>query len=408
MPVFRYRGRNARSEVVNGTVEAASPDAVAAQLFNSGVTPVDIVPVENAARDIGAAVRASFSSDKIRAVDLIVFSRQLHTLLKAGVPIMQGLRGLRDSTHSPMFAKVVNDVVESLDSGLELSAALKRHPKVFPNLYVSMVQVGETTGGLAEALLQLSVYLEREKDTRDRVKQALRYPFTVIGAIVIAMFIINVWVIPVFAKMYANFRAELPLITRLLVAVSQFFERYWYWLIAALVGAFIWLRLYVKSPEGRYRWDKLKLHVPVLGPIFRNAALARFARTLSIALRAGVPLVQAFTVVSHAVDNDFIGERILQMRDGIERGEPITRTAMATGMFPPLVLQMLAVGEETGAMDALLEDVADHYDREVDYALKNLSAALEPILIVLIGIMVFILALGVFLPMWDLAKAVRR
>lgn len=408
MAAFRYRGRNTRGEVVNGTVEAASPDAVAAQLFNSGVTPVDIAPAQSAARDLSAAFNVSFSSDKIRPIDLIIFSRQLHTLLKSGVPIMQGLRGLRDSAHSPAFAKVINDLIESLDSGLELSAAMKRHPKVFPNLYISMTQVGETTGGLAESLLQLATYLEREKDARDRVKQALRYPLTVIGAIVIAMFVINIFVIPTFAKVYANFRAELPLITRLLVAISRFVERYWYWMVAVIVALLVWLRLYVKSPEGSYRWDKLKLRVPIIGPIFRDAALARFTRTLSIALRAGVPLVQAFTVVSHAVDNDFLGERILQMRDGVERGEPITRTAMATGMFPPLVLQMLAVGEETGAIDTLLEDVADHYDREVDYALKNLSAAIEPILIVLIGVMVLILALGVFLPMWDLARAVRR
>jgi MSHA biogenesis protein MshG len=408
--MFRYRGRNARGEVVNGAVEAASADAVASQLLNSGVTPVDISAASGAAQDIGAALRLSFSfsSGRIGPVDIVIFSRQLHTLLKAGVPIMQGLRSLRDSAHNPALAKVINDLVESLDSGLELSAALRRHPKVFSNLYISMVQVGETTGGLAEALLQLASYLDRERDTRDRIKQAMRYPLTVIGAIVIAMFIINIMVIPTFAKVYANFRAELPFVTRLLVAVSSFFERYWGWMAVGLVGLLVWLRLHIKSPEGRYRWDKLKLDVPIVGSIFRNAALARFTRTLAIALRAGVPLVQGFTVVSRAVDNEFIGERILQMRDGVERGETITRTATATGMFPPLVVQMIAVGEETGAMDSLLDEVADHYDREVDYALKNLSAALEPILIVMIGVMVLILALGVFLPMWNLAKAVRH
>jgi MSHA biogenesis protein MshG len=408
--MFRYRGRNARGEVVNGAVEAASADAVAAQLLNSGVTPVDISAARGASQDIGAALRFSFafSTDRIQPVDIVIFSRQLHTLLKAGVPIMQGLRSLRDSTHNPALSKVIHDLVESLDSGLELSAALKRHPKVFANLYISMVQVGETTGGLPEALLQLAAYLDREKDTRDRIKQALRYPLTVIGAIVVAMFIINILVIPTFAKVYANFRAELPFVTRLLVAVSGFFERYWGWMAAGIAGSLVWLRLYIKSSEGRYRWDKLKLHVPIVGVIFRNAALARFTRTLAIALRAGVPLVQAFTVVSRAVDNEFIGERILQMRDGVERGETITRTATATGMFPPLVVQMISVGEETGAMDSLLDEVADHYDREVDYALKNLSTALEPILIVMIGVMVLILALGVFLPMWNLAKAVRH
>ncbi len=406
MPLFQYRGRNQRGEVVTGRVDAASADAVASQLFNSGVVPVDIVAATNAAKDIGTVVQSWFRSDKIDLIDLILFSRQFHTLFKAGVPIMQALRGLRDSTHNPAFARVINDLVETLDSGLELSAALKRHPKVFPSLYVSMVQVGEATGSMQEVLLQLAKYLELEKDTRDRIKSAMRYPIFVVVAIALAMLVINVFVIPAFAKVFTSMHAELPWATKILIATSQFTVAYWPLMLAALIVGIFAIRIYVRTPEGRYRWHRSKLKIPVVGGIFYRATLGRFARSMAVTMKAGVPLVQGMTVVSRAVDNEYIGERILQMRDGVERGETIARTAAATGMFPPLVLQMISVGEESGAVDELMAEVADYYEREVDYDLKNLSAAIQPILIIGIGFLVFILALGVFLPLWELPRAV--
>ena len=406
MPVFQYRGRNQRGEVVTGRVDAASADAVATQLFNSGVVPVDIAVSKGAAQEVQKAFQGWFASDKVGLVDLILFSRQFYTLTKAGVPIMQSLRGLRDSTHNAAFRVVINDLIESLDSGLELSAALKRHPKVFSTLYVSMVQVAEATGTMEAAFLQLAKYLELEKDTRDRIKAAVRYPIFVVSAIVIAIAVINLFVIPAFAKVFANLHAQLPWATRLLIASSEFTVKYWPLIFALLVGGIIALRIYLRTPEGRYRWHRLKIRLPVMGGIIYRATLGRFARSLAVTIGAGVPLVQGMTVVSRAVDNDFISERILQMRDGIERGETIARTAAATGMFPPLVLQMINVGEESGAVDDLMAEVAEHYEREVDYDLKNISAAIQPILIVGIGILVAILALGVFLPLWDLPRAV--
>jgi MSHA biogenesis protein MshG len=405
VPIFQYRGRNQRGEVVTGRVDAASADAVASQLFNSGVVPIDIA-AGAAAGDIGKILGGWFRNDKITLVDLILFSRQFYTLTKAGVPIMQALRGLRDSTQNQAFARVINDLVETLDSGLELSAALKRHPKVFPTIYVSMVQIGETTGTMQEVFLQLATYLEREKDTRDRIKSAMRYPTFVVIAITVAMFVINLFVIPAFAKVFASMRAELPWATKVLIKTSQFTVAYWPLLLAALIVTIFAIRIYVRTPEGRYRWDRLKLRIPVIGGIFYRATLGRFARAMAVTMRAGVQLVQGMTVVSRAVDNEFIGERILQMRDGVERGETIARTAQATGMFPPLVLQMITVGEESGAVDELMAEVADYYEREVDYDLKNLSAAIQPLLIIGIGALVFILALGVFLPLWELPRAV--
>lgn len=407
MPVFQYRGRNQRGEVVTGRVDGVSPDAVASQLFNSGVVPVDITATSSVASfDVGKAFRGWFRSDKVDLIDLILFSRQFYTLLKAGVPIMQALRGLRDSTHNEAFSRVINDLVDTLDSGLELSAALKRHPKVFSNMYVSMVQVGEATGTMQEVFLQLAKYLELEKDTRDRIKSAMRYPIFVIIAISIAMLVINLFVIPAFAKVFASMKAELPWATKILIATSQFTVNYWPVLLALAVVTVFAIRIYVRTPEGRYRWHRSKLRIPVIGSIFYRATLGRFARSMAVTMQSGVPLVQGMTVVSRAVDNEFIGERILQMRDGIERGETIARTAAATGMFPPLVLQMITVGEESGAVDELMGEVAEFYEREVDYDLKNLSAAIQPLLIIAIGALVLILALGVFLPLWELPRAV--
>jgi len=409
MPVFQYRGRNLRGEVVKGRVEGSSADAVATQLFNSGVTPIDIGATR--ADDVFSAFtsfKGRLTGGRISLVDLALFSRQMYTLLRAGVPLMQALRGLRDSTQNPALSVVIASIGDNLDQGLDLSTALRRHPHVFSPLFVAMVQMGETTGNLAEVFQQMAEYLERDKDTRDRIKAATRYPMFVVIAMVVAMFILNLFVIPAFARIYSSFRIELPWATKLLIATSNFTLQYWYMILIAAIIAVIATRMYVQTPNGRYRWDHMKLRLPVTGKIMFQSTLSRFARTLAIMMRAGVPLVQGMTVVSRAVDNDFVGERVVQMRDGIERGETIARTAAATGMFPSLVVQMINVGEDTGAVDELMLNVADYYEREVDYSIKNISDAIQPLLIVVLGVMVLILALGVFLPMWDLVQAARR
>ena len=406
MPLFQYRARNQRGEAVRGELEAASPEAVATQLFNSGVTPIDIA-LARAGHDVLGALRGRFLRGKVTLVDLSLFSRQMFTLLKAGVPILQALRGLRDTTVNPAFAKVIDGINESLDTGLDLATALRRHPQVFSPLYVSLVQVGETTGSLPEAFSQLATYFEREKDTIDRVKSAARYPTFVVVAMVMAMFVINLFVIPTFAKVYAGFRIELPWATKILMATSSFTVAYWPVLLVVMAASALAVRAYLRTPDGHYNWHKWKLRLPVIGPIFYQATLERFARALAVMIRTGVPLVQGMSVVARAVDNEFIGERILQMRDGIERGETISHTAAATGLFPGLVTQMIAVGENTGAIDELMLNVAEYYEREVDYSLKNLSTAIQPLLIVMLSGLVFLLALGVFLPMWDLVQVTR-
>jgi MSHA biogenesis protein MshG len=408
MAVFSYKGRNGRGDLVEGTLDGDDSGVIADQLLNTGITPVEVKPFRGIR--VGASAKPDwfknlFKDTQITQIDLMLFSRQMYTLLKAGVPIMRALAGLQESTQNPVFSVMLQDLRESLDSGRELSAAMRRHPKVFSAFYVSMVQVGEMTGMLDETFIRLYDYLEFERDMRERIRTAMRYPSFVVMAMAIAIFVINLFVIPAFAKVYAGFHAELPVITRMLIGFSGFMVNYWLLMIALIIVAVVGFRFYINTPDGRYKWDKYKFKLPVVGAIILKSTLSRFARGMALSFKSGMPILQGMNVVSMVVDNDFMRSRIEQMRDGVERGESILRTAVAAGVFNPVVLQMIAVGEESGDMDGMMFEVAEMYEREVKYEVATLSSKIEPILIVALGIMVLILALGVFLPMWDLGKA---
>jgi len=408
VPLFAYKGRNARGELMQGVLEAADSGAVADQLFSTGVTPIEINVTTAVAKQGDDNLWERLTEKKVTAMDVQLFSRQMYTLLKSGVPIMRGLAGLQESAISKSFGRVIKDLRESLDSGRELSAAMRRHPDVFSAFYLSMVRVGEMTGRLEEVFLRLFDHMEFDRDMRERVKTALRYPTFVIIAMVIAMIVVNIFVIPAFAKVFESFHAELPLMTRILLATSGFMQDYWGLLLAAALGAFFGFRSSIRTTKGRYEWDRIKLRIPIAGKIIHKATMARFARSFSLSARSGVPIVQALTVVAQTVDNAYLTSRVEQMRDGVERGESILRTAMTAAVFTPVVLQMIAVGEESGSLDDLMDEIAGMYEREVDYELKTLASQIEPILITFLGVMVLVLALGIFLPIWDLGKAALR
>lgn len=404
MPFFAYKGRNGRGEAVQGVLEGADSGAVAGQLFGLGITPLEIKSSAPPRTD-GGGLDFSFGKPKVTHTEVLLFSRQMYTLLKAGVPIMGALKGLEESTANPTFAGVVRDLRESLDTGRELSVSLARHPEVFSQFYTAMVSVGEQTGRLEEVFLRLFNHLEFEKFMREQVKSAVRYPTFVVATMGIAIVIINIFVIPAFAKVYAGFKAELPLMTKVLIGFSNFMVEYWPYLLAALVAAVFGARAWINTSAGRMAWDRFKLRIPVAGPIIQKATLARFARSFSLAFRSGVPVTSGLGMVANTVENVYISERIVRMREGVERGESVLRTARDAGVFTPVVLQMIAVGEESGALDDLTGEIADLYQREVEYELKHLSSQIEPILIIMLGILVLILALGVFLPIWDLGTA---
>lgn len=405
MATFAWRGRNARGELVQGQLEAIGENAVADQLVSLGVAPVHIAAAEPVAEADGSDWWARLNRKAIKIEDILVFSRQMYTLNKAGVPILRAFAGLQASSDKPAMVDMLRDVRSSLDQGRELSASLARHIDVFGAFYIAMIRVGEMTGRLTEVFLRLNEHLEFERDVRERVKQAMRYPMFVMIAMGIALVILNIFVIPVFAKVFAGFNAELPLITRGLLGFSGWMVDWWPLILAAGIGAVVAVRGYLRTTEGRYRWDRRKLKLPIVGDIVLKATLARFARSFALSSQSGVPLVQALTVVAQTVDNAYIGSRIEQMRDGIERGESISRCAAATGVFTPVVLQMISVGEETGELDSLLFEIAGMYERDTDYSIKGLSAAIEPVLLAAIAVLVLLLALGVFLPLWNMGQA---
>ncbi|MCX7164928.1 MAG: type II secretion system F family protein [Rhodocyclales bacterium] len=410
MASFAYRGRNGAGEIVQGVMDGATAGAVADLLFGSGVTPMEIKPASASAGKAasGSSRNIQLFRKQVEHMDVLLFSRQIYTLLRAGVPIMRALAGLQESSTNPAMRDVLQDVRESLDSGRELSLSLARHPQVFSPFYLSMVRVGEMTGRLEEVFIRLFDHLAFERFMQDQVKSALRYPSFVVAAMAVAIVIVNIFVIPAFAKVFKGFGAELPLMTRVLIGFSDFMLAWWPALLLGIVGAFFGFKAWLKTYKGRYTWDRIKLQIPIAGKIVRKATLARFAASFALASRSGVPIIQALTNVAETVNNAYIADKVEKMRDGVERGESILRTSITAGVFTPVVLQMIAVGEESGALDDMMKEVADMYQSEVEYELKTLAQQIEPILIVCLGVMVLILALGIFLPLWDLGKVTMK
>jgi len=400
---FKYTARNASGQLVSNVVEADDRGLAAQLLNNRGLTPVTITQTSSQS-DVIAQFNNWRALDSLSISDMMLFSRQMHSLSKAGVPLIRALRSLTESTRNPALAGALKDIAKRLESGSSLSQAMNQHKKIFSPLFINIVHVGETSGGLDLAFLQIAGYLEREKETQNRVKSALRYPAMVIVAISIAMVIINIYVIPSFKSVFDRMGAELPWQTKLLMAISDFTISYWPYLLGVLLGAFLLAIKYINTREGRLQWDWLMLHIPGVGSIVERSTMERFARSFAMTLSSGVPLIQGITIVGEAIGNSYIASKLEQMRIGIEKGDSISRMARATQMFPALVIQMIMVGEETGNISDMLLEVADFYEAEVDAELKNIASVIEPILIVIIGIMVLVLALGIFLPMWNLSS----
>ncbi len=404
MPYFRYKIRTADGSIAEGEVEALSADTLASQFQASQALPIridEIVPPKSKSAVGKISLRRR---PKVGLDDLILFCRQMYTLNAAGVPLIRALRGLVETSRNETLGRALADVVDDLEGGMDLSGAFSRHLNVFPPLLCRMVQVGEVTGKLEQVFLELAGYFEQEKETISRVKAAMRYPTFVVIAIVFAIVFVSLFVIPAFEKVFASAGADLPLPTRIIMGLSKFMIGYWPVLLVLVVLVFFLVRRIVKTAKGRYLWDRYKLRIPLVGDIVLRSTLVRFSRGFNMGYTAGIPLSQALGFTARAVNNVYVGEKIELIRNGVERGDTLTRSATQSGLFTPLVLQMLAVGEESGAVDTMLKDVADFYEREVDYDLKSLSSAIEPIMIILIGVMVLILALGVFLPMWNLGS----
>lgn len=406
MPLFKYSGRDRQGNAVTGVVEAAAPDKLAEQLLRTGITPTKIVP-EKAAKNV-EDMFSGMSKVKIKPMDKIFFSRQMYTMLKAGVPILQALQGLGEATVNPSLREVLKSMQSSLNAGSDLSSAAAKHPNVFSRLYINMIGVGEGTGSLPDVFKSMADFLQKEHDTISKVKGAMKYPMTVIVAITIAMFIVNIKVIPAFSTIFAKLGSDLPFATQILVSSSKVFKGYWMHMIGVAVVSTFAFKSYLKTSGGREHWDAVKLRLPLVGKILMGATLARFSRALALTIKSGVPIVQALPMVARAVDNSYLESRIQRMQDKISAGGSIALAAEDTGLFPPLVLQMIRIGEETGELEALIEEVAMFYEREVDHMVENIGSAIEPVLLLVVGGMVLLLALGIFGPMWGLMDAAKK
>jgi MSHA biogenesis protein MshG len=401
MAVFSYKARSQDGKLVSGRTQGDTVEQVAQRLMADGNVPLDIqalgvtgsINVDKLSRAIGLG--------RVKISDLVMFSRQMYTITRAGIPLLRGLRGLVSSTHNAILRETLEDVLASLEGGRDLAASFARHPDIFPRIYVSLVSVGEATGTLEKSFQRLTEYLAQEKDMHDRVKSAVRYPIIVMITISLAAMFLSAVVIPKFAPVFAQLKGELPLPTKILLGSSAVVRDYWPYALGVLAAIVYGFRSWIGTTDGRMRWDSFKLRVPIMGKLMYEATLSRISRSMAISLAAGMPMTQTLAVISRSSGNVFMSERIGMLATNVERGESLSRAATASGLFSPLVLQMIAIGEETGALPELLDEAAGYYEREVDHALKNLSSSIEPILIVAVGGMVLILALGIFMPLWE-------
>jgi len=403
MPLYEYKAINENGESITGTYEATNPGAVFEYLDNKNMVPVKV----NAKRGAGGFNISLKRKEKISPSDKIDFTKQLVTLLKAGVPIVSCLEAIAEQTENPDFANILDQIKDDVESGSSFSDALKKHPRVFNELYVNSVKAGEAGGVLDQVLNRIGNLMAYEMEIKQKVKSAVRYPVMVIIGIAIGFVILMTLVVPRFKEIFDKAGAQLPLPTRILLGISEFMQNYWYVLLFGLILLIIGFKFYISTSIGRRNWDKLKLKFPIFGKLFLKTAMSRFSHMFETLNKSGLPILQTMEIVSKTIGNIIIGEEINKVGQGIEKGRGISKPLQDSKLFPPLVVRMIAVGEQSGSLDEMLKNVSDHYDNEVNHLIDNLVTMIEPILTVTIGAMILLLALGIFLPMWDMMNAVR-
>ncbi|MCX5717213.1 MAG: type II secretion system F family protein [Nitrospirae bacterium] len=405
MPTYSYKVRDKTGEIVNGIIDAPTTDAVAEQLFSKGYTPIRI----EAEEDIKSPIEKGWQIfDRVKDEDLIVFSRQLATLVSSGISFIRSLDTLSEQTKSRKLSNIIEEIRREVERGSSFSGALAKFPKVFSPLYISMVKVGEEAGVLDDILNRLASLLEHDATTRARIKAATRYPVIVVISMIIAFLVLTTFVVPKFASLYQSAKVELPFPTRVLIFLNKVIRTYWPLILATIAGVIFTFRGYVRTPSGRWNLDKFKLNVPIIGSVVEKTVMSRFARIFSTLYSSGIPMLHALDIVAGTLGNIIIARAVEVIKESVREGKGLAVPMASTMVFPPMVTQMVAVGEETGALDDMLTKVADYYDLEVEYAIKNLSTTLEPVLLVFLAGGILFLALGIFLPIWDMMKVMKR
>ena len=401
MPVYQWVGKNRRDEVQKGEVEAVSEEAVKAQLARQRITPTKI---KKKPKDLFENV--TFLQPKVKERDVILFARQFSTMIDAGLPIIQCLDILYSQQGNPTFKKMLKEIKESVEGGATLADALKKFPRQFDDLFVNMISAGEAGGILDSILRRLAAYMEKAAKLKAQVKGAMTYPIVTLVIAVVVLAVILVFVIPVFEEMFADFGGELPAPTKLVVAMSDMVKSKIVYIIIGIVAFIFAFKKTYKTEKGREAIDKLLLRLPVFGDLLRKVAVAKFTRTMGTMLASGVAILEALDIVAKTAGNKTVEKAIYNVRKGIAEGRTMADPLIESGVFPSMVCQMISVGESTGALDAMLEKIADFYDEEVDQAVENLTAMIEPMMIVFLGGVVGGLIVSMYLPIFKMAGAV--
>jgi len=396
---YRYKARDKYGKFVSGIIAGEDRDAVAKHLHGMGYVPVGIE--ETKQLDIGLTKRFDIFN-RITAAEVNLFTRQLLTLQRAGVPLLTGLDVMVKQTSNRRFKEVIGSAASEVETGISFSDALAKHKDVFGELYVNMVKAGEASGLLDDMLSRLAELGERDIETEQKIKAATRYPLITLGALFCAFLIVVTFVIPRFAAVFSQFGTNLPLPTRMLLALSYIMQHYWLIFILAIGSAVYAFFRYIHSQKGRMRWDGLKLHVPVFGPLVTMLVMSRFSRTMALLIKSGLPILQVLEMTARTVNNAVVGRAIENVATSVKEGKGISEPLKVSGLFPPIVTQMVAIGEETGKIDDLLLRVSEYYDQQSDYVIRNLTIAIEPVFVLILGSMVLTMALSIFLPMWNL------
>lgn len=401
MANYNYVARNSSGESFDGTLAASTAAEVAAELFKQGLVPIAIELVKEKSVSI---FKKELFPKKIKTEELIYFCRQLYVLIKAGVPIISAMQRIDSAVQSAELKKVLRSISNDLSAGSSLSEAFAKYPKIFSTIFVSMVRTGEAGGKLEESFDQISKYIGLEEKTQKRVSATLRYPITVLCVLLVGFLIVNFFVIPSFAKMYAQMHQELPQLTLILIATSNFLTQHYVAIFLAVIFIVFLFKHYIHTKSGAMRWGRIKLRIFIFGPIVHKVLLGRFAKIFAMTLHAGVPITQALVLVANTMGYPHIIESLHKMSQGIEEGRTLTEMAIRSQLFSPLVIQMLNIGEESGAIDTLLEEVAEYYEREVDYDLDRLGDLMEPAILSILAVFLLIFAGGTFLPMWNMVS----
>lgn len=396
---FLYQARNREGQIKQGLVVAASPDKAERLLAENG-----LIIVELSQQAESFLERLKFLQGTVKSKDLVLFSRQLATLISARVPILQSLRILENQIDSKRLVGIIRALIASIENGESLSLALSKTPEVFGNIYVSLVRAGEVTGSLDKSFTYLADQLEKEYELRAKIKSALTYPVFVVASLLTVGLLMFKFVLPKLTDVLKQQGGQLPSVSVALIAATDFFNAYWWLVLLILIGLIVGARVYISTAAGRYQWDRIKIYLPIFGDIFKKIYLARFSRNLSTLIAGGIPIITAFKIIAEIINNVIYRDAIMHSVDEITNGKGISEALVSGKLYPPLVTQMIKVGEETAQLDGILAKLAVFYEKEVDNKVSTLTTLLEPLIMVVLGLGVGLLVAGVLLPIYNLAS----